>query len=90
MVTRRTRRAQKKVEEWHFESRKSLLEEDEVMTISGSGFTVPGKTFSTARTWRYELRGDRLRSSKITEQLRPRLRPRRARRVRGQSPRDAV
>jgi preprotein translocase subunit SecA len=31
MVTRRIEKAQKKVEEWHFESRKSLLEEDEVM-----------------------------------------------------------
>jgi preprotein translocase subunit SecA len=31
MVTRRIEKAQKKVEEWHFESRKNLLEEDEVM-----------------------------------------------------------
>ena len=31
MVTRRIEKAQKKVEEWHFDSRKNLLEYDEVM-----------------------------------------------------------
>jgi preprotein translocase subunit SecA len=70
MVTRRIEKAQKKVEEWHFESRKSLLEEDEVMDHQRKRIYRARQDILDGKNPRYELLGMiRAQVEKITEQF---------------------
>ena len=84
MVTRRIEKAQKKVEEWHFDQRKNLLEYDEVMdhqrkSVYGKRQEILDGKNPRADDPRHDPRPDREGDAQVP---RRRLRPGELRRVR--------